>query len=89
MSHSSVNPRTVSHLASLPLGFSRQEYRRIPSPGDLPDPGIEHTSPPALVGRFFTTRATREDHISAFSPCNNFEYNAQHLNILLGLHPLP
>ena len=27
------------------------------SPGDLPNPGIEHTSltPPALAGRFFTT----------------------------------
>ena len=26
----------------------------FPSPGDLPDPGIEHTSP-ALAGRVFTT----------------------------------
>ena len=33
-----------------------------PSPGDLPDPGIETTSPasPALVGRFFTTSTTGE-----------------------------
>ena len=32
------------------------------SPGDLPDPGMEPTSllSPALAGRFFTTRATRE-----------------------------
>ena len=30
------------------MGFPRQEYRSglpFPSPGDLPDPGIEHTSP--------------------------------------------
>ena len=29
--------------------------RVFPSPGDLPDPGIEPTSP-ALAGRFFTTK---------------------------------
>ena len=37
-------------------GFPRQEYWRglpSPSPGDLPDPGIEPTSS-ALVGSFFT-----------------------------------
>ena len=42
------------------MGFSRQEYWRrlpFPPPGDLPDPGIEPTSPasPALAGEFFTT----------------------------------
>jgi len=39
------------------MGFPRQEYWSglpFPSPGDLPDPGIEPMSP-ALVGRFFTT----------------------------------
>ena len=38
------------------LLFPRQEYWSglpFPSPGDLPDPGIEPTSP-ALAGRFFT-----------------------------------
>ena len=41
----------------LSVGFPRQEYWRglpIPSPGDLPNPGMEPTSP-ALAGRFFTT----------------------------------
>ena len=42
------------------MGFSRQEYWSglpCPPPGDLPDPGIELTSPvsPALAGQFFTT----------------------------------
>ena len=35
---------TVACLASLPIGFSRQEYWSglpFPSPGDLPDPGTE------------------------------------------------
>ena len=38
------------------MEFPRQEYRSglpFPSPGDLPDPGIEPLSP-ALAGRFFT-----------------------------------
>ena len=33
------------------------EWAAIPSPGDLPDPGIkpESLAPPALAGGFFTT----------------------------------
>ena len=50
-------PRTVACLASLSMGFPRQEYWSglpLPSPRDLPNPGIEPVSP-ALAGRFFTT----------------------------------
>ena len=39
---------TVAHQAPLSMGFSRQEYRSglpFPSPGDLPNPGIEPKSP--------------------------------------------
>ena len=39
-----VIPWTVVYQASLSMGFSRQEYWSglpFPSPGDLPDPGIE------------------------------------------------
>ena len=39
---------TVAHQAPLSMGFSRQEYWSglpFPSPGDLPDPGIESRSP--------------------------------------------
>ena len=38
-----VTPGTVAHQAPLSMGFSRQEYWSglpFPSPGDLPDPGI-------------------------------------------------
>ena len=38
----------------------------FPTPGDFPDPGTEPVSP-ALAGRFFTTSATREAHISVSS----------------------
>ena len=43
-----VTPGTVARQAPLSMGFSRQEYRSgwpFPSPGDLPDPGIEPRSP--------------------------------------------
>ena len=56
----SATPWTVAHQAPPSMRFSRQEYWSgvpLPSPGDLPNPGIEPTSlvPPALAGRFFTT----------------------------------
>ena len=40
----SATPWTVAQQAPLAMGVSRQEYRSglpFPSPGDLPDPGIE------------------------------------------------
>ena len=45
---------TVAHQAPLGMGFSRQECWSglpFPTPGDLPNPGIEPTSP-ILAGRF-------------------------------------
>ena len=48
----SAIPWTVAHQATLSMGFSRQEYWSglpVPSPGDLPDPGIKSRSP-ALQG---------------------------------------
>ena len=52
-----VTPWTVAHQAPLSVGFPRQEYWNglpFPSPGYLPNPGIESMSP-ILAGRFFTT----------------------------------
>ena len=47
------------------MGFSRQGYWSglpFPTPGDLPDPGIEPATlvSPALAGRFLTTSTTCE-----------------------------
>ena len=56
MSESSATPWIVALQTPLSKGFSRQEYWRglpFPSPGDLPDPGVEPVSP-ALAGGFFT-----------------------------------
>ena len=43
-----ATPWTVAHQAPPPMEFSRQEYWSglpFPSPGDLPDLGIEPRSP--------------------------------------------
>ena len=43
-----ATPSTVAHLAPLSMEFSRQEYWSrlpFPSPGDLPETGIEPRSP--------------------------------------------
>ena len=54
----SATPWTVACQAPLSMGLSQQEYwsgLSFPSPGDLPNLGIEPASPvaPALAGRFF------------------------------------
>ena len=46
--HLLVNPGTAAHQAPPSMGFSRQEYwsgMPFPSPGDVPNPGIEPRSP--------------------------------------------
>ena len=43
-----MTPWTVAYQAALSMGFSRQEYwsgLAFPSPGELPNPGIEPGSP--------------------------------------------
>ena len=53
MSSSFVTPWTVTHQAPLSMGFPKQDYwSGLPflSPGDLPNSGIEPTSPAWQVG---------------------------------------
>ena len=48
MCDSFATPWTVAHQVPLSMGFPRQEYwigLPFPSPGHLPDPGIEPASP--------------------------------------------
>ena len=66
----SVTSWILARQAPLSMGFSRHEYWSglpFPSPGDLPDPGIE-LQPlgfPELAGGFFTTSATWEGILHA------------------------
>ena len=60
-----ATPWAAALQAPLSVGFSRQEYCSgllFPSPGDLPDPGVESMSSvsPALVGRFLATEPPRK-----------------------------
>ena len=52
-----ATPWTIPCQASPSMGFSRQDYWSgvpFPSPGDLPNPGMEPASPISADG-FFTT----------------------------------
>ena len=52
MSDSYVTPWTIARQAPQSVKFSRQEYWNglpFPSPGDLPDPGVEPRSPTLQV----------------------------------------
>ena len=52
-----MTPWTVAHQAPLSMGFSRQEHWSglpFPSPGDLPNPGIEPISPALQANSFLT-----------------------------------
>ena len=66
------NPMYVAHQAPLSMGFLRQEYwsgLSFPSPGDLPDPGIESRSC-ALADGFFTTEPLESPQIIMLDTVN-------------------
>ena len=61
-----VTPWTVACQAPLSMGFPREEYWSgwpFPSPGNLPNPGIEPGSP-TLAGGFLPSWATEETWIN-------------------------
>ena len=63
-----VTPWTVARQAPPSMGFSRQEYWSglpFPSPGGLPDPGLEPALAPALTSGFFTTSTAWETNPAA------------------------
>ena len=72
MSDSFVTPWTAARQAPLSVGFSRQEYWRglpFPSPGDLPNPGIEPVFP-ALVGGFLITELSGKFYFRSIQDAN-------------------
>ena len=68
-----MTPRNIAHQAPLSMGFSRQEYWSglpFPSPGDLPNTGVEPGSP-ALQPDSLTTELpyhviTNQEHSTFF-----------------------
>ena len=64
-----ATPWTVAYQAPPSMGFSRQEYWSglpFPSPGDLPDPGIEPGSP-AFQADALTSEPAGKPHFSVIS----------------------
>ena len=58
-----MTPWTIAHQTPISMTFSRQEYWSglpFPTPGDLPNAGIELLPPesPALSDEFITASAT-------------------------------
>ena len=65
MSNSFAIPWAVAPHAPLSMGFPRQEYWDgwpFPSPGDLPDPGVEPASP-VLAGGFFSAEPSGKPYL--------------------------
>ena len=61
---------TVAYQAPLSMGFSRQEYWSglpFPSPGDLPDPGIEPGFP-TLEAYALTSKPPGKPHTQTSGP---------------------
>ena len=76
-----MTPWTITRQAPLSLGFSRQEYWSglpFPSPGELPNPGIEPRSPTlqadALLseppGKSKVEWTVKELRLAHIRPCN-------------------
>ena len=62
-------PWTVAHQAPLSIGFSRQKYWSglpFPSPGDLPDPGIEPRSPTLQADALTSEPPGKQSNVSVF-----------------------
>ena len=74
----SATPWTAAHQAPLSVGFSRQEYWSglpVPTPEDLPDPGMEPASPAWQVGSLPLSHLGSQWYYSVIKkrtdPCNN------------------
>ena len=74
-------PWTVARQAPLSMEFSSQEHWRglsFPSPGDLPDPGIEPGSPAVLANSLPSELLRKSDAIRnalvKFLKLNSFRY---------------
>ena len=73
-SDSLTAPWAVAHQAPQPIGFSRQVYWSglpFPSPGTLPNPGIELASleSPELADGFFLNHQGSQEHFFLAAPC--------------------
>ena len=74
----------VAHQAPLSVEFSRQEYwsgLAFPSPGDLPNPGIELVSP-ALQADSSPSEPSRKLYLTALLRYNSYIIQFTHLKYI-------
>ena len=88
-----VTPWTIAHQAPPSMGFSRQEYWSglpFPSPGDLPDSGIEPRSP-ALQADTLTSEPPGKPSIvsgtDVFLEFPGFLYDPMNVGNLISVSP--
>ena len=88
-----VTPWTIAHQAPLSLGFTRQEYwsgLSCPPPGDLPDPGMEPTSPALQVDSLSLSHQgipiLDSRHLSDTLFVNIFSYSVDYIFAFLNNH---
>ena len=84
-----MTPRTVAHQAALMMGLFRQEYWSelpFPSPGYLPNPGLEPASL-ALAGGFFTTEPPGSPSIPVAAAAKSLQLCLTLCNPIVGSPP--
>ena len=79
----------VAHLAPLSVEFSRQEYWSgllFPTPGALPDPGIEPESLVLCCAKSFQSRPTLCDNMDCSPPASSVPWDSPGQNTGVGCH---
>ena len=83
-----ASPWTTAHQAPLSMEFFRQEYWRglpLPSPGDLPNPGIKPTSPALQAASYHLSQYRIELKCRKHSWCQRtaWWYRVKHTHIVI------
>ena len=83
------DPKVLTHLALLSMGFSRKECwsgMPFPPPGDIPNPGIEPVSS-ALAGGVFTAKPPCIYTIPKLALCRGLVWSSVLLSLILVILP--
>ena len=78
-----ATPWTVAYQAPPSIGFFRQEYWSglpFPSPGDLPDPGIEPGSPTFQADALTSEPPGKPNLLTVVHNNSYTQLNAHHIN---------
>ena len=89
LSDSFATPRTIAHEVPLSMEFSRQEYCSglpLPSPGDLPDPGIESGFPVLQADSLLTEPPGKTQHSQINLKSKTKPWVLEHLGLLVSIY---